>query len=115
VVDASYDLLGLATADHTITEPVFLRARYVVFAAFEALAGHPVNFSDVAVQSEADMSSTGQLFIDAPPGSFTTLSGHDYSTGAGVSGVPEPSTWALMLIGFAGLGFAGYRRRTRLA
>jgi len=25
-------------------------------------------------------------------------------------GVPEPSTWAMMLIGFAGLGFAGYRR-----
>ena len=26
-----------------------------------------------------------------------------------VAGVPEPSTWAMMLIGFAGLGFAGYR------
>jgi hypothetical protein len=24
--------------------------------------------------------------------------------------VPEPSTWAMMLMGFAGLGFAGYRR-----
>ena len=24
--------------------------------------------------------------------------------------VPEPSTWALILIGFAGLSFAGYRR-----
>ena len=24
--------------------------------------------------------------------------------------VPEPSTWALMVLGFAGLGFAGYRR-----
>jgi TRAP-type mannitol/chloroaromatic compound transport system permease small subunit len=24
------------------------------------------------------------------------------------SGVPEPSTWVMMLIGFAGLGFAGY-------
>lgn len=24
--------------------------------------------------------------------------------------VPEPSTWALMMLGFAGLGFAGYRR-----
>jgi len=23
--------------------------------------------------------------------------------------VPEPSTWAMMLLGFAGLGFAGYR------
>jgi hypothetical protein len=27
-----------------------------------------------------------------------------------VSAVPEPSTWAMMLAGFAGLGFAGYRR-----
>jgi hypothetical protein len=26
---------------------------------------------------------------------------------------PEPSTWALMTIGFAGLGFAGYRRAAR--
>ena len=27
-----------------------------------------------------------------------------------VSGVPEPSTWAMLLLGFAGIGFAGYRR-----
>jgi hypothetical protein len=27
----------------------------------------------------------------------------------GGSTVPEPSTWAMMLIGFAGLGFVGYR------
>jgi PEP-CTERM motif len=26
------------------------------------------------------------------------------------SGVPEPSTWAMLLLGFAGLGFAGWRR-----
>jgi hypothetical protein len=24
--------------------------------------------------------------------------------------VPEPSTWAMMVLGFAGLGFAGYRK-----
>jgi hypothetical protein len=24
--------------------------------------------------------------------------------------VPEPSTWAMMLLGFAGLGFLGYRK-----
>jgi PEP-CTERM motif-containing protein len=24
--------------------------------------------------------------------------------------VPEPSTWAMMLLGFAGLGFVGYRK-----
>jgi PEP-CTERM motif len=28
-----------------------------------------------------------------------------------VAGVPEPSTWAMMLLGFAGLGFASLRRR----
>jgi hypothetical protein len=28
-----------------------------------------------------------------------------------VSGVPEPSTWAMLLIGFAGVGFLAYRRR----
>jgi hypothetical protein len=28
----------------------------------------------------------------------------------GMTPVPEPSTWALMLLGFAGLGFAGWRR-----
>jgi hypothetical protein len=29
-------------------------------------------------------------------------------------GVPEPSTWAMMLLGFAGLGFAAYRRQRRI-
>ena len=27
------------------------------------------------------------------------------------SAVPEPSTWAMLLIGFAGIGFAAYRKR----
>jgi hypothetical protein len=29
---------------------------------------------------------------------------------AAISGVPEPSTWAMMFLGFAALGFAGYRQ-----
>jgi hypothetical protein len=32
-----------------------------------------------------------------------------------VGPVPEPSTWAMMLLGFAGIGFAYRRRRSRLA
>jgi hypothetical protein len=28
----------------------------------------------------------------------------------GTTAVPEASTWALILVGFAGLGVAGYRR-----
>jgi PEP-CTERM motif len=26
---------------------------------------------------------------------------------------PEPATWVMMLLGFAGLGFAGYRKAKR--
>jgi hypothetical protein len=26
--------------------------------------------------------------------------------------VPEPSTWAMMILGFAGLGFMAYRRKS---
>ena len=37
-------------------------------------------------------------------------------TGVGGTGVPEPSAWAMMLLGFAGLGFAGWcARRTAAA
>jgi hypothetical protein len=31
------------------------------------------------------------------------------------SAVPEPSTWAMTLIGFAGIGFAGYWRNRKSA
>jgi hypothetical protein len=30
-------------------------------------------------------------------------------------GVPEPSTWAMMLLGFAGVGFMAYRRKSKQA
>ena len=37
---------------------------------------------------------------------------HDYPfQGTLPSPVPEPSTWAMMALGFAGLGFAGFKRR----
>ena len=28
--------------------------------------------------------------------------------------IPEPSTWAMLLIGFAGVGFMTYRRRLQV-
>jgi hypothetical protein len=50
--------------------------------------------------------------------------GTTYSSGAGTLGfslsdvapaVPEPSTWAMMILGFAGIGFMAYRRRSKPA
>ncbi len=31
--------------------------------------------------------------------------------GVSLTAVPEPSTWAMMLVGFGGLGYAALRRR----
>jgi hypothetical protein len=49
------------------------------------------------------------------------LTGVTYASGDGIvdqrvaGGVPEPSTWAMMLLGFAGLGFMAYRRKSKPA
>jgi hypothetical protein len=62
----------------------------------------------------------GPLASDAVNNGFVSA----YVAAPGVDGVdlasgtltvPEPSTWAMMLLGFAGLGFAGYRQRDKLA
>jgi len=29
-----------------------------------------------------------------------------------IAAVPEPSTWAMMILGFAGVGFVAYRRKS---
>jgi PEP-CTERM motif len=62
--------------------------------------------------------TTGSLNItvtDLTP-SGSSLAGFEYSSTSGitlpipVAAVPEASTWAMMLFGFAGLGFMAYRR-----
>ncbi len=32
-----------------------------------------------------------------------------------IAAVPEPSTWAMMILGFAGVGFMAYRRKNKMA
>jgi len=40
----------------------------------------------------------------------TIASGNDFGVDNIVLAAPEPSTWAMMIIGFGGLGYAGWRR-----
>jgi hypothetical protein len=73
-----------------------------------------------AFNSDTSQSITDSLVFDlATLGpsvylGFTGGSGASWAlqdvTNYSVSAVPEPSTWAMLLFGFAGLGFAGYRR-----
>ncbi|HEX3114244.1 MAG TPA: PEP-CTERM sorting domain-containing protein [Bradyrhizobium sp.] len=61
--------------------------------------------------SELDL--TGQLINTGGHIQFVSGSTLTYHTpNLTEGGVPEPSTWALMLLGFAGVGFMAYWRRT---
>jgi hypothetical protein len=46
---------------------------------------------------------------------FNYLDLQIYAKSGVVAAVPEPSTWAMMILGFAGVGFMAYRRKSKLA
>jgi hypothetical protein len=56
-----------------------------------------------------ECSSTVVCGFIAGPGGAANL--YDKLGPTTISAVPEPSTWAMMLLGFVGLGFMAYRRK----
>ena len=66
-------------------------------------------FVNYAFDFTAIGAATRIVFTDTSP----TSSIDGIVDNVSVAAVPEPSTWAMMLIGFAGLGFAGYKQAQR--
>jgi hypothetical protein len=63
------------------------------------------NCAGVTVCTQFSVGVTPGASIFGPVDIFTTV-----ASGA----VPEPSTWAMLLAGFAGLGFVGYRAKRKI-
>jgi hypothetical protein len=75
--------------------------------------GGIVNGIFVALNDTINIDNTtidGRIFGGSNQ-NFQLVSG--FVLNAPVSPVPEPSTWAMMLLGFAGLGFMAYRRKAK--
>lgn len=85
---------GEAQANADFLDPFSLPTDGPVFNFFDAngnpLAGATVNSGDGCIVNNRFLCGAG---------------------GGGPTSVPEPSVWTLMLLGFAGLAFAGWRRR----
>ena len=113
---------------------VLLMAHDIVTTSGSVLAGDTYQGSDLHFLTSVgfDFSGTGGellhlnfgvLSLDAP----SAVSGYEFNganntfrtitsgtiTLATITSVPEPSTWAMMILGFAGVGFMTYRRRER--
>jgi PEP-CTERM motif len=51
--------------------------------------------------------------IYAAPSTYVASGNYSFASGPTLApAVPEPATWAMMILGFCGLGFMAYRRRT---
>jgi hypothetical protein len=71
------------------------------------------SFNGVLLTPGSYVVDVGFIIPSAPEGTPSLLSetyGGSLDVEAVASAVPEPSTWAMMLLGFAGLGFMGYRK-----
>jgi len=73
-----------------------------------SVASDPPDPSDPSGAPGGDPSDGASGALVDPIGT-PTLPGGD--TPGGATAVPEPSTWAMLLLGFAGLGYAGFRRK----
>ncbi len=75
--------------------------------------------SPVADGNQTSGASNGLFFfVFSPDEAVTSVTlgstgnAHEVAS-VSVSNIPEPATWAMMLIGFTGLGYAAFRRSVR--
>ena len=103
--------------------------------------GSSINAPITATSNYGNYFTTGASFLDGSGTNFFLASGEKISfffqdpptaryrintqspggsayvtaSSAIVAAVPEPSTWAMMILGFAGVGYMAYRRRNQTA
>jgi PEP-CTERM motif len=108
---------GSETAPTLTNYPFTIEANTVGGIGMEVYGIVEVNLSQGPIAS-GSFSATADPILAIDPAFLAANPGYTlvFSPGFVVSpSVPEPSTWAMLLVGFAGLGYAGWRRGRRAA
>lgn len=79
------------------------------------ISGTTLGFTQYASPDLFTGSAADPQFILGTFSLNSITSGPATLTISAVAAVPEPSTWAMMILGFAGVGFMAYRRRNQAA
>jgi PEP-CTERM motif len=124
------DFYGITINDFGSLRPEGVKLSGLLSTEFEirdeGYGGLSLRYIGSALLNPGENLGTMTLFdpaaspFDVPPvtldytATFQTTSGFLQDSGTISSAVPEPSTWAMMLLGFVGLGFVGYCRTRAL-
>jgi hypothetical protein len=90
----------------------------VIGADFGSINSPTENFSFTGITYTINVTGVADNFNNpiAANFDFARIDINAGSVGVNLSSaVPEPSTWAMMLLGFAGIGFMAYRRKSKPA
>jgi hypothetical protein len=127
-VDLGSDQVIITTTTNQYSGLDLTEPKAQLDADYINICGHSSNICGTAIQAFENTEGIGGVPFSAPVvaalnGTYTvdpglTLTSAAYKSGDGVVGgrtpegaVPEPSTWALLLLGFVWLGYAGWRAR----
>jgi hypothetical protein len=106
----SFTAADITSVSWTLNPSTFAVLGLDLSAAIGSCSPASAPCSSSSLHLSPDVASPGSLScgVDTCLG-FAEIIPVDYVLAA----IPEPSTWVMMLLGFAGLGFAGYRQRQK--
>jgi len=99
------------TAGWNVVEKVWADAGNGIFALTDLLGSKAFNAIGISTAAAAAVYGPGPYSITEEYIITATGQGTANSTIV-VTAVPEPSTWAMMILGFFGVGFMAYRRKS---
>ncbi len=131
------DLYTLSVDVGRLSNTLFGGFKLIIGYNASGVPGSGVEFSELQVDSThnaSDLPTAGTWKFETLSALYTgtpTSTGHGYVELLGygpngstelfdnvhvtVSAVPEPATWAMMILGFMGIGFVAYRRKAKVA
>jgi hypothetical protein len=118
-MDISPTIFALKDITVVLNGRIFSRDDTIEFAPATGNTEFLADASDsIFSDNLGNIENTGAFFTGTTsdptfvPGTFGTLGDSVTITDiSAISAVPEPSTWAMMILGFCGLGFMAYRRK----